>query len=224
MTAPNRAAIDRMTRCYFCGNEAARAQPLVPSDDHPGFREHRPVQPCAEAIDARGEPRVRSDGTMRCGHDECSPDWTCPEPPDGWGQCGQCYRARPVDDLLSAERRVGRNGQLNWFTIIHDPEQARLICSDGCREWVRVLRDRKQVTARKVDRDDDTRQDEDQEWADAVPDDGLTIRGLADLWDVSVRTARDRVARLIEASLLVSQDVPTRAGGKPRKVYSKVPA
>ena len=80
----------------------------------------------------------------------------------------------------------------------------------------------KEVTARRVDRDDDARQeDADDAKADMVPDDGpgLPVEDVAALWKVSVRTARTILARLIEVEMVYAEDVPTRARGKPRKHY-----
>jgi hypothetical protein len=224
MTPAHQESVHRMTRCYFCGNEATGTQPLVASDDHPGFKEHAPARPCADAIDARGEPRARRDGTMRCGHDECSPDWACPAPPDGWGSCRKCYHGRPIDDLMRVERRANRYGELVWTTVIEDETTVIYCCADGCREWRRVLRNRKQVTARAVDRDDDTRQAHDTDRFNVVPDDGdgLDRRALSSLWDVGDSTTRNLIARGIEASRLRVEERPTRAGGVPRKVYWRV--
>lgn len=212
---------DRLTRCYFCGNTSNPRQALVASDEHPNHREHAPARPCADAIDARGEPRLRPDGSARCGHAECSPDWTCPPLPDGWAACAQCYRARPIDDLLLAERRMNAYGTPAWFTVEAATSASRLICSDGCQEWMRLLRDRKHTAARKPDREEDSRQDQDTALWDEVPSDGSGVdrADLSALWAMKDGVTRKVIARGVEAGRLRFEEVPTRAGGVPRKVY-----
>lgn len=228
------------TRCYYCGNDGTRNAPL--SRDEEDHLAH--VQPpCKDALGPDGERVYPADDPNTpipaCGHVECQEDWDpCPQMVEGFERCMVCAQARRRDRLAFAASVPARAGHgfLGSDETIVPSGVPSMTARDGtpfyvCRfggcagRFDQRLGGFKKLSA-KAARGGDPRQregDADAAKVDAMPeegiDDGMSAADLASLWDVSLRTARTVIARGIDAHVLVSDDVPTRAGGSPRKVY-----
>jgi hypothetical protein len=239
MTAP------RYVRCFYCGNLGTTSQPLVIDDEG---RINHLRQACDAARDANGNLVWLDDETPKCRHPECAyvdGDRPCPPLLDGWDTCWECSQARPENALVSTFMRITyTDGTIEEGEETVDGRRF-YVCKGECAEpvphgidlggevWtVRhpILSHRhrqKTVTVRAIDRDDDTRRDQEETDEDrldliARDGDGMTLPVIADAWDVSERTARRIVLRLVDEGRLGFEERPTRAGGAPRKVYWRV--
>ena len=237
-----RRGVPERVLCFACGNPATPASDLVYTEERGRRVIAHDFTPCDDAVDAHGV-RVYPDDDPDtpipvCGHVECQEDWDpCPPLPNGFGSCEQCNEARPLHTLqyvtqegrrptsIPAHRSPG-DTTVAYSSMTASPAYACLI--GGCAA-------RRKEAAKyygKQERDEDTprrdKEDEqasaDQARADAVPADGegLAIVSLMAVWDVSERTAERIVRRLLDTGLLRYEEVATRAGGRPRRLYWRV--
>lgn len=200
---------DDTIRCYFCGNEYTLDCPLVWGDTGAG---RAPIH----------------------GDDDCPPL------PEGWDACLECLRAAPTAELVLVHPIVVYPDG----TSAESPRtRDSFVCRGECaarRPWAMQLPDGTQhrvphpvvshrhpiaAPPKAPRRDEDIDADTaDRGRADAVPADGpgLTIKELAGVWGVSERTAQRVMTRLLDADLARFEEVATKAGGAPRKVYWRV--
>jgi hypothetical protein len=219
-------------RCFRCGNVGTKRRPLRWEGDRGASIVVHAWAPCDEARDPEYpelDALYGDDGIPVCGHRACSDMWPCPAPPDGWGVCVKCREAGPIaedqpkygevaaavierDGVDETTMRYGATVLPVFAHALRCPKQDR----DGSG---------RHLTARRIDAsDEDPAQGKhatDEALADAVPSDGegLRVEDLTALWEVSLRTAREIVKRLLDKDLLVSEDLPRTGGGKPPKAY-----
>ena len=243
-----RKHVPELVRCALCGNRPTDDADLVYDDTSSERRVIHNRAPCDDATDDNGDRIYPDDDPDTpipvCGHVECQEDWDpCPPLADGFGKCFRCEEARPLHALTftTAEECEPGKGEfgsttriLSWhipadstrddfeYAIDTNTDLPLLMCLNGCPA-------RREEASAHVPRDEATGSAKDQATqdvgrGDAVPADGpgSSLADLMALWNVSQRTAERVTARLLDAGTLRFSEVPTRAGGRARRVYWRV--